>query len=298
MSSSGDEGQVTAFPRFEYEAIEKAVMESARGRWFLQEFARRNRAADTLTLLDAISRLQIALGGSVSPAPPAEIVSLAAAIRSTRSEMARTRNDMLPGGGTISDDSAIYATIVEHAKTTASEIMAGTQNLQRLASELKAANSNDEEASRLEESANSFQTLAWSQDLLSRCIAKAMGLLSHVDDRIAAMTTMVKPPAIEPRHLKYFAGEEGLFEPAAQTAPAAPASEPPPPEPRGANIVVRRVEPAASEATLEPQPQSERPAAAAESPGDDGKKRIVIIRKASGETVEIPFAGELPERVA
>ena len=61
---------------------------------------------------------------------------------------------------------------------------------------------------------------------------------------------------------------------------------------------MRRVEPAASEATLEPQPQSERPAAAAESPGDDGKKRIVIIRKASGETVEIPFAGELPERVA
>ena len=41
MSSSGDEGDVAAFPRYEYESIEKAVMESARGRWFLQEFAKR-----------------------------------------------------------------------------------------------------------------------------------------------------------------------------------------------------------------------------------------------------------------
>ena len=34
----------------DYEAIESAVMETARGRWFLSEFARRNRTADTAML--------------------------------------------------------------------------------------------------------------------------------------------------------------------------------------------------------------------------------------------------------
>ena len=42
----------------DYEEIEEAVMETARGRWFLTEFARRQRASDTKILLDAIRRLE------------------------------------------------------------------------------------------------------------------------------------------------------------------------------------------------------------------------------------------------
>jgi hypothetical protein len=42
----------------DYDAIEAAVMETARGRWFLAEFARRNRHADTRMLLDALARLE------------------------------------------------------------------------------------------------------------------------------------------------------------------------------------------------------------------------------------------------
>jgi hypothetical protein len=33
-------------------------METARGRWFLMEFARRQRSAETATLLEAIARLE------------------------------------------------------------------------------------------------------------------------------------------------------------------------------------------------------------------------------------------------
>ena len=42
----------------DYEEIEAAVMETARGRWFLTEFARRQRGTDTRILLDAIRRLE------------------------------------------------------------------------------------------------------------------------------------------------------------------------------------------------------------------------------------------------
>lgn len=42
----------------DYEAIEAAVMETVRGRWFLAEYARRSRAGEMHQLLDAVSRLE------------------------------------------------------------------------------------------------------------------------------------------------------------------------------------------------------------------------------------------------
>lgn len=38
----------------DYDAIECAIMESARGRWFLSEYARRNRQAEAKLLLSEI----------------------------------------------------------------------------------------------------------------------------------------------------------------------------------------------------------------------------------------------------
>ena len=54
---------------WDYSLIEAAVMETVRGRWFLSEFARRNRMADTQTLLAALARIEKAAGLS---APPVE----------------------------------------------------------------------------------------------------------------------------------------------------------------------------------------------------------------------------------
>ncbi|MGL4495849.1 MAG: hypothetical protein ACRCUX_08545 [Beijerinckiaceae bacterium] len=42
----------------DYDAIFAAVSETPRGRWFLAEYQRRNRAADTATVLDQIARLE------------------------------------------------------------------------------------------------------------------------------------------------------------------------------------------------------------------------------------------------
>jgi hypothetical protein len=49
-------------PREEdYDAIREAFMETSRGRWFLGEYARRNRNADTRMVLDAVERIEEAL---------------------------------------------------------------------------------------------------------------------------------------------------------------------------------------------------------------------------------------------
>ncbi len=55
MSSSRS---LTPLDASQYDAIEDAVRETERGRWFLAEYARRNRNADTEVLLDAIRRIE------------------------------------------------------------------------------------------------------------------------------------------------------------------------------------------------------------------------------------------------
>src|ERR1700751_4449589 len=45
----------------DYDAISQAFMETWRGRWFLGEYARRNRNADTSMVLDAVARIEHSL---------------------------------------------------------------------------------------------------------------------------------------------------------------------------------------------------------------------------------------------
>jgi hypothetical protein len=45
----------------DYEAISQAFMETSRGRWFLGEYAKRNRNADTRMVLDAVAKIEESL---------------------------------------------------------------------------------------------------------------------------------------------------------------------------------------------------------------------------------------------
>jgi hypothetical protein len=79
-SMTDDETPVTLSDA-EYDAIEEAVMETARGRWFLREFAKRNRNADTEAVLAALSKLEQAMQSQ-------EADGTLAAIRSNLRDMA------------------------------------------------------------------------------------------------------------------------------------------------------------------------------------------------------------------
>ncbi|MBB5755048.1 hypothetical protein [Prosthecomicrobium pneumaticum] len=76
----------------DYEALEAAVMETARGRWFLAEFTRRRRAADTAAVLEALARLESRLAEprqeTALEAMGREIAALAASLEAARTELA------------------------------------------------------------------------------------------------------------------------------------------------------------------------------------------------------------------
>jgi hypothetical protein len=51
----------------DYDAIREAFMETSRGRWFLGEYAKRNRNADTRMVLDAVARIEETLAAQKKP---------------------------------------------------------------------------------------------------------------------------------------------------------------------------------------------------------------------------------------
>jgi len=53
----------------DYEAIREAFLETSRGRWFLGEYAKRNRNADTRMVLDAVARIEETLAAQKSTCP-------------------------------------------------------------------------------------------------------------------------------------------------------------------------------------------------------------------------------------
>jgi len=64
----------------DYEAIREAFMETSRGRWFLGEYARRNRNADTRMVLDAVARIEESLAAQRQPAPESGLAEALTAI--------------------------------------------------------------------------------------------------------------------------------------------------------------------------------------------------------------------------
>src|SRR3984885_7200351 len=51
----------------DYDAIQEAFMETSRGRWFLGEYAKRNRNTDTKMVLDAVARIEETLPAQRKP---------------------------------------------------------------------------------------------------------------------------------------------------------------------------------------------------------------------------------------
>jgi hypothetical protein len=70
----------------DYEAISQAFMETSRGRWFLGEYAKRNRNADTRMVLDAVERIEQSLAAQEQPASDSGLAEALSGIRSALDE--------------------------------------------------------------------------------------------------------------------------------------------------------------------------------------------------------------------
>jgi hypothetical protein len=81
----------------DYVAIHAAFMETSRGRWFLGEYAKRNRNADTRLVLDAVARIEETLVAQNEAAADADLREALAGIRKAVGEAQTSANAGLDG---------------------------------------------------------------------------------------------------------------------------------------------------------------------------------------------------------
>jgi hypothetical protein len=81
----------------DYAAIHAAFMETSRGRWFLGEYAKRNRNADTRMVLDAVARIEETLAAQKEAAAVADLREALASIRKSVGEAQAAANAGLDG---------------------------------------------------------------------------------------------------------------------------------------------------------------------------------------------------------
>lgn len=88
----------------DYDAIREAFMETARGRWFLGEYAKRNRNADTAMVLDAVAKIEETLAAQRQPVVEDRLPEALVAIR-------RAVEDAESAAGKAFDPAALEASL-------------------------------------------------------------------------------------------------------------------------------------------------------------------------------------------
>jgi hypothetical protein len=143
----------------DYAAISEAFMETSRGRWFLTEYAKRNRNADTRMVLDAVARIEQSLVAQKEETLSAQREGLAAQQQAADAAAAESAAAAASAAAEASDNRLKIAlagirTAVETAQTTATEALDGLALEQRQAAVRKGARVLREIAWRLREIGN------------------------------------------------------------------------------------------------------------------------------------------------
>ena len=174
----------------DYEAIESAVMETVRGRWFLAEHARRNRNADTRLVLDAIEKLERLIARRTEPLEPDrvrfDLIEMMNAITRTKSEIAAIR----PGRDAAShfdQASNELDAIVDTTEKATSDIIAAAERVQEIGWQLREHGVDPSVCDLIDAHATEVYTACSFQDLTGQRIRKVIDVLRFLEARIDAM---------------------------------------------------------------------------------------------------------------
>jgi chemotaxis regulatin CheY-phosphate phosphatase CheZ len=175
----------------DYGSIELAVMETERGRWFLQEYARRNRQADTNLLLTALSRIEKSIAVHSEPAGidriRLDVLEMSKAISRTRKEIAAIKPEDSKAGGKLLEASGELDAIVSATEEATSSILAAAESIQEAAWTLREASVENAICDLLDQRATEIYTACSFQDLTSQRIRKIIGALGFLETRINTM---------------------------------------------------------------------------------------------------------------
>ncbi|KQO41111.1 hypothetical protein [Methylobacterium sp. Leaf85] len=185
---------LTSVDESEYDRIEAAMSESERGRWFLAEYTRRNRSADTDMLLGAIARLESAVTADRPSDRETErvgrmrgdLMDMAHAIARTKAEIAAIstvdQDHSRLGIASVALDAIVRAT-----ERATSDILGAAEEVQETAWTMRESGADAEICDVLDRRATEIYTACSFQDLTAQRTARIIHTLRYLEERLAAM---------------------------------------------------------------------------------------------------------------
>jgi chemotaxis regulatin CheY-phosphate phosphatase CheZ len=175
----------------DYDAIAEAVMETERGRWFLAEFARRNRQADTLTIVDTLERIERTMKRQ-RKVPDIDrirldLADMAEAITRTKQEIFQMKVESEEGGRFAEASNELDA-IVSQTEAATETILLNAEKAQEFAWSLREAGADGELCDNLENAITEIYTGCSFQDLTGQRTRKVVTVLRYLESRINSMT--------------------------------------------------------------------------------------------------------------
>lgn len=161
----------------EYAKIERALLDSARGRWFLAEHGRRARRLDSALLEDAIGRLQ----GSLRQ-PPALLGQLKAEVERIAADIAATRANLVGRQPQAPDAPAAPVT----------EILRAAETLHEKAWQLQAKDVDAERCETIARDASRIYAMSQLQAQESQRALSFAQALDRLDTALAAVMTTLR----------------------------------------------------------------------------------------------------------
>lgn len=175
----------------EYHAIERAVLETPRGRWFLEEYARHHKAADTDEVIGAIERLTDLTRETAAGVRFGflyhEMQEMHRAITEARAAMAAVK----PGDRSNRDAAQQdLAAIAQAAERAASDIVTAAERLQEIAETLRASGTDGDMCDEIETHATGIFMASAYQDMTGQRIGTIAAALSALETRVARIVAL------------------------------------------------------------------------------------------------------------
>jgi hypothetical protein len=163
----------------EYRAIEAALLESPRGRWFLSEHGRRSRRVDTSALDDVITRLQASLRE-----PPALLSVLRTDVERLRGFVAGQRQDLAEQASALLSQQPYP---VEAANHNAANMLTAAEDLHALVWSLRDQVPNPDYCEAIARQASRIYAMSHAQAVESARSVRFTQALDETYQRLSAL---------------------------------------------------------------------------------------------------------------
>ncbi len=170
----------------DYDAICAALMDTGRGRWFLQEYARRNRSAETQLLLAAIQRIEAVICAERDRQAQQgfrnDLLEMAQAITRTRAEVAEIRSEAPSRPQSVPPESQ-----ASPRAAPARGVFAAAERIRDVAWAMRGHGFDPSTCEQLEELAASILSASSLCDPGDRRASKLSEVLQYLEHRIDAL---------------------------------------------------------------------------------------------------------------